>query len=73
MSKKENPVLTTEDGVELIGNEQFDLGRDYPQGERIFILKLRFGGTYAVTLFLYVNIMSEFSFPLYFNKMNNQN
>ena len=38
----------TGDGVELIGNEQLDLGKDYPQGERNFILKLRFGGAYVV-------------------------
>ena len=73
ISKKENPVLTTEDGVELIGNEQLDLGREFPQGERNFILKLKFGGTYAVASCFHEKSLREFSFPLYFNKMNNQN
>ena len=72
MSHKENPVLTTEDGVELIGNEQLDLGRDYPLEERNFILRINFGGTYAVASCLHEKSMREFKFPLYFNKISNQ-
>lgn len=72
MSQKENPVLFTEDGVELIGNEQLDLGRDYPLEERNFKLRINFGGTYAVASCLHEKSMREFKFPLYFNKISNQ-
>ena len=67
-SDKVNPVLYTEEGVELIGNEQLDLKKDYPENERCFILKLNFGGTYAVAYCHHQNSGREFGFPLYFNK-----
>lgn len=67
-SDKVNPVLWTEKGVELIGNEQLDLGKDFPEGERSFILRLKFGGTYAVASCSHCNSGREFSFPLYFNQ-----
>ena len=65
---KINPVLWDEEGVELIGNEHLDLGKDYPEGERSFILRLKFGGTYAVASCFHCNSQREFSFPLYFNQ-----
>lgn len=67
-SDKVNPVLWTEKGVELIGNEQLDLGKDFPEGERSFILRLKFGGTYAVASCSHSNSEREISFPLYFNQ-----
>ena len=67
-SDKVNPVLWTEEGVELIGNEKLDLGKDFPEGERSFILRLKFGGTYAVASCAHCNSGREFSFPLCFNQ-----
>ena len=66
-SDKVNPVLWTEDGVEEIGNAQLDLGRDYPDNERNFIIKLKFGGTYVDASCYHENSKRELSFPLYFN------
>ena len=68
ISNKENPVLWTEEGVELIGTEHLDLGRDYPENERDFIIKIKFGGTYADAKCLHDKSRRELSFPLYFNK-----
>jgi len=67
-SNKVNPVLYTEEGVELIGNEQLDLKKDYPENERCFILRLNFGGTFAVCYCHHDNSGRDFSFPLYFSK-----
>ena len=67
-SNKENPVLWTEKDVELIGTEQLDLGKDYPEDERDFIIKLKFGGTYAHASCYHEKSKKELSFPLYFNK-----
>ena len=67
-SNKVNPVLWTDEGVELIGNEQLDLGKDYPENERCFTLKLKFGGTFADASCFHEKSRREFSFPLYFNK-----
>ena len=36
---KEKPMLCTEEGIEIIGNDNFDLGRDYPLNERDCIKK----------------------------------
>ena len=67
-SNKVNPVLYTEEGVELIGIEQLDLKKDYPENERCFILRLNFGGTFAVCYCHHNNSGRDFSFPLYFSK-----
>lgn len=67
-SEKENPVLWTENGVELIGNLQLDLGEDYPEEERDFIIKLKFGGTFVDATCYHPKSRRNLSFPLYFNK-----
>ena len=66
-SINENPVLWTENGVELIGDEQLDLRKDYPPNERAFKLRLKFGGTYAIASCIHEESGKEYSFPLYFN------
>ena len=65
-SFNEYPVVTTEKGVEVLFNEQFDLGRDYPPEERNFILKMNFGGTYTTISLYHEKSGRTFSFPLYF-------
>ena len=67
-SEKVNPVLWTENDVEEISNAQLDLGRDYPENERDFIIKLKFGGTYVDASCYHVKSQRELRFPLYFNK-----
>lgn len=66
-SEKENPVLWTENGVKLIGNEQLDLSNDYPLGQRDFIINIRFGGTYADAKCTHYLSGKTLNFPLYFN------
>ena len=67
-SEKENPVLWTENGVELMGDVKLDLGQDYPEEERDFIIKLKFGGTFVDATCYHLKSGRELSFPLYFNK-----
>lgn len=67
-SNKENPVLYTDSDVELISIEQLDLGRDYPEDERDFIIKIKFGGTYADASCFHIKSQKELRFPLYFTK-----
>jgi hypothetical protein len=62
-----NPILFTEEGVELIGNEQLDLGRDYSLGERNFNIILKFGGTFYDAKCIHEKSGKELKFPLYFN------
>ena len=63
-----DPVLYTEKGVELIGNEQLDLGRDYSLEERIFNIILKFGGTFYDAICTHEKSRKSLKFPLYFNK-----
>ena len=44
---KTNPMLCTEEGVDIIGDDNLDLGREYPLNEREIIIKMKFGGTYC--------------------------
>ena len=46
-SKKQNPILCTEEGVEKIGEDSFYLNKDYPKNERDIIVVMKFGGTYV--------------------------
>ena len=62
-----NPILFTEEGVELIGNEQLDLGRDYSLEERNFKIILKFGGTFYDAKCIHDKSGKELKFPLYFN------
>ena len=63
-----NPVLFTEKGVELIGNEKLDLGRDYNYEERSFYINLKFGGTFYDASCIHIKSGKVLKFPLYFNK-----
>lgn len=66
-SLKRNPVLYTEDGVQLLGNVQLDLGKDFPINERNFTLRLNFGGTFLAASCIHPISGREIKFPLYFN------
>ena len=66
-SLKRNPVLYDEDGVQLIGDTQLDLGKDFPEDERGFILKLNFGGTFLVASCIHPTSGREIKIPIYFN------
>ena len=66
-SLKRNPILYTEEGVQSIGNVQLDLGKDFPQNERYFTLRLNFGGTFLVASCIHPISGREIKFPLYFN------
>ena len=66
-SSKRNPVLYNEDGVQLIGDVQFDLGKDFPVNERGFFLKLNFGGTFLVASCKHPTSGREIKLPIYFN------
>ena len=66
-SLKRNPVLYDEDGVQLIGDAQLDLGKDFPEDERGFILKLNFGGTFLVASCIHPTSGREIKIPIYFN------
>ena len=66
-SLKREPVLYDEDGVQLIGDAQLDLGKDFPENERGFILKLNFGGTFLVASCIHPTSGREIKIPIYFN------
>ena len=66
-SLKEYPVLWNEEGVELIGEQRLDLGKEYPKKENTFTLHIKFGGTYADAECIHDKSNCKLSFPLYFN------
>lgn len=66
-SSKRNPVLYNEDGVQLIGDVQLDLGKDFPVNERGFVLQLNFGGTFLVASCKHPTSGREIKLPIYFN------
>ena len=66
-SLKRNPVLYDEDGVQLIGEVQLDLGKNFPENEKNFILRLNMGGTFLVASCFHPKSLREIKFPLYFN------
>ena len=45
-SLKSNPILVNEEGIETIGQLDFDAGKEYPPGERQFSVTMRIGGTF---------------------------
>ena len=66
-SKKINPIFTFEEGIELIGECELDSGKDYnSRKERIFVVNLKFGGTFidvnAIHLKSGKNISAKFNF-----------
>ena len=67
-SLKSNPILWTEEGVELIGSDIIDLQNDYPINERNFTVTLKFGGTYVEAKCFHNQSKLEKDLPLYFNK-----
>ena len=72
-TKKANPILYTEDNVELLGQDYLDLGRDYPINERDFKVIMEFGGTYVEAKCIHNKSQIEKNIKLYFNKNNNLN
>ena len=65
---KSNPILWTEEGIDLIGEAKLDLKREYSINERDFSLTLKFGGTYVETKCFHNNSGLEMDYILYFNK-----
>lgn len=63
---KPNPILCTEDKVDLIGEDSFDLKKDYPKGERDFTVEMKFGGTFAVAKCIHQKSGTKIEIPLYF-------
>ena len=43
---KSNPIFVFEEGIEKIGQLRFDVGKDYPPGQRSFTVTMRIGGTF---------------------------
>ena len=43
---KSNPIFIFEEGIEKIGQLEFDAGKDYPPGERSNTVTMRIGGTF---------------------------
>ena len=70
---KKNPILYTEDGVEILGEDKLDLGKEYPLEERSFKVTLIFKGTYVDAKCIHNKSGKEISFKLYFNKNNKYN
>lgn len=62
-----NPILCTEEGVDLIGSDSMDLGRNYAKDEREIIVKMKFGGTFCEATCIHTKSGIEKSLPLYFN------
>ena len=67
-SLKNNPILWTEEGVELIGSDILDLQQDYPLNEWGFKITLKFGGTYVKAKCFHNKSKLEKNLLLYFNK-----
>ena len=67
-TQKDNPILWTEDGVELIGSDTIDLQKDYSINERNLSVTLKFGGTYVEAKCLHFESKIETNLVLYFNK-----
>ena len=66
-TKKSNPIFTFEEGIELIGECELDVGKDYNnREERELLVKLKFGGTFidvkAIHLKSGKNISAKFNF-----------
>jgi len=43
---KSDPIFIFEEGIQQIGKLRFDLGKDYPPGERAYTVTMRIGGTF---------------------------
>ena len=63
---KPNPILSTEENVDLIGSDNFDLKNDYPKGERGFTIEMKFGGTFVVAKCIHTKSGKNIEIPLYF-------
>ena len=66
-SLKSNPILWTEEGVELIGSDILDLQQEYPVNEWDFTITLKFGGTYVEAKCFHNKSKLEKNLLLYFN------
>lgn len=66
-TKKKNPILFTEDNVELLGKAVIDLEREYPINERNFEVTLEIGGTYIDAKCIHNISHKEKNIKLYFN------
>ena len=67
-TQKNNPILWTEDGIELIGSDTIDLQKDYSIYERGLSVTLKFGGTYVEAKCIHYGSKIETNLVLYFNK-----
>ena len=65
---KNNPILWTEDGIDLIGSDTIDLQKDYNLNERGLSVTLKFGGTYVEAKCLHFESKIEKDLILHFNK-----
>lgn len=67
-SYKKEPILCEEEGVELIGKDEFDLGENYPIGQRNIIVKMKFGGTFVEATCIHKKSGKNVKLNLYFDK-----
>lgn len=69
-TKKEKPILSTEEGIELLGEDHLDLNKEYPINQRHFLITMEFGGTYVEAKFQHTFSNRSLNFKLYFNQNN---
>ena len=67
-TKKENPILYTEENVEPLGQATIDLEKEYPINERNFEVTLEIGGTYIDAKCVHCISKKEINIKLYFNE-----
>jgi hypothetical protein len=67
-SYKKRPILCKEDGVEMIGEDELDLKKDYPKDERDIDVEMKFGGTYVEAECLHKKSGIRTKINLYFDK-----
>lgn len=65
-TSKPNPILCSEENVDLFGEDTFDLKNNYPKGERSFTVEMKFGGTFVVARCIHTKSGKSIEVPLYF-------
>ena len=65
---KNNPILWTEDGIDLIGSDTINFEKDFPLNDLAFSVILKFGGTYVEAKCFHYKSKTESNLILYFNK-----
>ena len=65
---KNNPILWTEDGIDLIGSDNINFEKDFALNDRAFSVILKFGGTYVEAKCFHYKTKIESNLILYFNK-----